>query len=100
MKYVYFIAHLFLILTYWTSPFWLNWEVVLFVSLIYLLISNYLKYCPLTKLQFSHTQKGFQQHYLSRLGLNLSDSQNAVFTRWLTPIIISFIALIWQLVLK
>jgi len=100
MKHIYFIVHTFFILAYWTAPFWLNWKLVLFISLIYLLISNSLKYCPLTKLQFGHTRKGFQQYYLSRLGLNLSNSQNAVFTRWITPFFISFIAVMWQLVLK
>ncbi len=97
----YFILHLVIISTIVLSPFFINWKVLLLLTIAnFLLFGVWLKYCPVTKWQFGNTNHGFIQHYLNKLGLNVSNKNSVILMRYVVPLTIVASAFIYQALQK
>ncbi len=90
------VAHLIVVVIAWTSPFWLDWRWVVVGSLIYIIVGSQLKYCFLTKAQFGSTKYGFYEYYLRKWGVSFSHYQFTILARYIFPILITLLAIGWQ----
>lgn len=95
-----FWIHLFLILIYYLSPFLFNWKIVIFIVVLILLQYRFLGDCFLTKLEFKKEDKAFFQHYLEKIGINISKRQVDFIATYIVPFVLPTIAIIWQVLLK
>lgn len=98
--YLTLVAHLVVIILSWTSPFWISWQWVLVGVVVYIIGGKYLGYCPLTKCQFKSVQKGFYEYYLSKWGVKLTHNQFTVLARYVFPLVIALLAIVWQVLLS
>lgn len=98
----YFVSliHLFIIVAAYVSPFLLNWKIVLIGVLIYVPFSAFMKYCPLTRLQFGSTKHSFNWYYLNKVGINISEKKLDIYLRYIVPLAVFLIAVLWQVILK
>jgi len=99
MYYIAFILHIIVIVCVWLSPFYVDWKMVALGSTVYLALGFIFKYCPLTKMQFGHTKRGFYEYYFEKIGMPINKFQSSILVRYIFPAIITFIAIIWQCLL-
>jgi hypothetical protein len=98
---IWLIIHTILFALIVISPFVINWKIItILVVANYLVFGAYYKHCPLTKLQFGNTNQGFVQYYLRRIGIPLTSKQQMILMRYVVPIFIVAISIIWQIILK
>jgi len=101
-KQIIFWFHLILIILAWTSPFWLNWKWI-----TGLIILNYIqiiifKGCVLTLAQFEKEgkQMTIYTYVLESLGFKVNRQKMKFIARYIMPIIIFLIAILWQILLN
>jgi len=94
----YFWVHLFIILLIWSSIFWLNWKIIFIFVLLYYLQLLIFGNCILTIKQFNSKKrsKSFYAFTLKKLGFNVNEKTIANFVDFVTPWIILFLAIVWQ----
>jgi len=98
-KYFLPILHLLIILAIISSPFWLNWKLIIIGYGLLQLQDIIFKACLLSISQFENSNEGFIYHYLHKMGFKLSMRQiNFILNYILAPIII-LTALIYQKVI-
>ena len=90
------LLHLSLILCAYSSPFWLDWRLILFGILLYYAQNMISGGCILTKAQFGSNQEGFYYHYLKKLGLRLDQRQTNFVVDYVIPVIILSVAILCQ----
>jgi hypothetical protein len=97
--------HTLLIILVWTSPFWLDWKLIL-GGIFLLIIQNIIfRGCILTNLQFSKkinkkVDDTMYSYYLEKLGFNPNKKKIKLLARYIFPIIILGITIIWQIILN
>jgi hypothetical protein len=97
--------HTIFIILAWTSPFYLDWKLIflgiIVISLQYLLFNG----CMLTNLQFSKrinkkVDDTMYSFYLEKLRFKPNKKVVKFLARYIFPIIILLVALIWQILLN
>ena len=92
-------AHISVILLAYSSPFWLDWRLlVLGIALYYLQIFIF-GGCGLSLAQFKGEKKSFHQWYLEKLGFRPDPARLSFFLDRILPFILLGIALTYQLIL-
>ena len=101
-KIPFFWTHLILIILIWTSPFFINWKIILFFIFLYYLQLIIIGDCIITKKQFKTKKREmtFYSFLLESIGFNFSRKKIKYLADNVFPWIILFIALVWQLILK
>ena len=66
--YFFLFLHIVLLTAWYTSPFYLDWRLVIVTVLLYHLQNQCAKGCLLTQGQFGKENEGFYYHYLSKFG--------------------------------
>ena len=69
MKKILPIFHFMLILLAWSSPFWLNWQLILLIYILYLLQNWVFGRCLISIAQLGNTKESFYSHYLHKLNI-------------------------------
>ena len=70
-KYYFFLVlHIVLLVAWYTSPFYLDWRIVILTVIAYHVQIYYAKGCLLTRGQFGKENEGFYYHYLRKFGFN------------------------------
>jgi len=95
-----FFIHLFLIILFYLSPFLVNWKIVTLTVVLILLQYKFLGDCIFTKAEFKDKDKGFFEHYLKKIGINISKKQVDFLSIYVVPILLPLAAIIWQVLLK
>lgn len=97
--------HTILIILAWTSPFYLDWKLILIgeiiISLQYMIFGG----CTLTNLQFNKKAKAksdntMYSYYLQKLGFKPNKKKVKFLAKYIFPLLILLFALIWQIILK
>ena len=99
MYYLALLLHFAIIIAAYSSPFIVDWKVILLGAIVYYPISNYLKYCPLTKYQFGNTKHSFNWYYLSKVGINIKEETLNKYLMYVMPLVVIAIAMYWQIIL-
>lgn len=87
--------HTTFIVCWLTSPFWLPWPLIVFLSLILYLQSKYLGYCIMTRWQFGSSEVSFWVYYLGKLGIRIVKRDVTKWTmRFLGGSIV--VGILWQ----
>jgi hypothetical protein len=99
------IIHTILIILVWTSPFWLDWKLILVCILLLSIQYIIFKGCALTNLQFSNkinkkVEDTMYSYYLEKIGFKPNKRRIKFLARYIFPIIILGLALIWQIILN
>jgi len=68
--YFFLFLHIALIVAWYTSPFYLDWRIVIVTVVLYHLQIYLVKGCILSRWQFGKESEGFFYHYLRRFGFN------------------------------
>lgn len=99
---VIFWTHLILIFLIYSSPFLINWRLILFSLFIYYLQFFIIGNCLLTILQFRerHREVTFHDYYLSKLGFNLDKRKMKLAINHVVPLSIFAIAIFWQILIN
>lgn len=90
------IIHLLVGLVAVTSPFWLDWKIILFGIILFYIQHFFYGRCLLTVLQFKNRDVDFTHYCLSKLGLKIKRKSTYVFISYLVPPAILITALIFQ----
>lgn len=99
------ILHTLLILLAWLSPFYLDWKLILaFVGLYFIQILIF-RGCMLTNIQFNksirkETDMTMYSYYLELLGFKPNKEKVRFTARYIMPLIIIIISLVWQILLN
>lgn len=94
------IVHAIIILLAYSSPFWLDWRLILVgIVLNYIQIIIF-KGCVLSRAQFEDKGQTFHEWYLRKLGLKPSRAVLNFTLRYIVPFALLGIALLFQLVLN
>jgi len=99
------IAHTLLILLAWTSPFWLDWKIILICLVLYFLQIFIFKSCVLTNFQFESkvTKKSEMTMYTfwaETFGFKPDRKRLKFVSSYIMPLIILIITILWQIILK
>lgn len=95
-KYLIPLFHLLLILAAWSSPFWLNWKIIVLLYGLYLLQNLIFGRCVVSIAQFGNAQESFYSHYLHKLGINWKTEKVNLVADYVLPTAIILTALIYQ----
>lgn len=94
------IAHIVIIVLAYSSPFWLDWRLILVgVALNYIQILIF-KGCVLSHAQFEDKKQSFHEWYLRKLGLKPNRQILNFSLRWIIPLVLLGFALVLQVILK
>ena len=111
LEHFWFWLHLLIIFLIWTSPFFLDWKIILgFIGIYYLQLFIF-SGCILSVKQFGvkDREKTFFIFLFNKIGIKLSYKKIMLFkingvkiflSDIILPLILLFVALIWQVVLK
>lgn len=91
------IVHIILILLAYSSPFWVDWKIILAVVLVLYLQYAVLKGCILAKPQYGNTSDGLYENILTSLGITFDRTRLKFVVEWVLPAIVLLISLVWQL---
>ena len=95
-----FWMHLALNILFLMSPFLFSWKILTVVLILYFLQFAIFKNCLINKVHFNQDKDTvFLYPYLKILGWSLSYQKSKILLRYILPLLLFFIALIWQLVL-
>jgi hypothetical protein len=87
------VLHIILILAAYSTPLWLNWELILLVAIILQLQYIFLGGCYLTFAQYGKTDKrSFYTIYLNKLGIRANDKIVKIIVRLILPIVLVTLA--------
>ncbi len=92
------ILHILIILLVYSSPFWLDWKIIMLgvvLNFIQLLIVGG---CVLSIAQFEDKQQTFHEWYLRKLGIKVNRRSFNFVLRYIVPFIILAIAILIQAV--
>jgi hypothetical protein len=93
-----FWIHLLLIIAVWTSPFWVDWRIMLVVIVLLNLQFLILGGCYLTFLETGKDRDmTFYYYYLSKFFPHLNKKKTKIFIRYILPFLLLGIALIYQI---
>ena len=94
------IAHILVILLAYSSPFWLDWRLVLAgVVLNYIQILIF-KGCVLSHAQFEDKKQTFHEWYLRKFGFKPNRKVLSFVLRYVIPFVLLGLALVFQVVLN
>ncbi len=103
-KYLLPIIHLLIFLIAISSPFWIDWRVVLIGFVLYVLQMILLKGCVLSFWEFGRVgkkpKKRFITHYLSKIFPNLNIEKVGFYLDYVLAPLVPLLAFFWQAVLK
>ena len=101
-KVPFFWTHLILIILIWTSPFFINWKIILFFIFLYYLQLLIFGNCIITKKQFKTKKREitFYSFLLESAGFKFNRKKIRYLADNIFPWIIFLIAIIWQLIIK
>ena len=103
IKYFGFIfwVHLILVLFAYLSPFLFRLKIIIFAIILLFLQFSLVGGCILSKVQFNNAKDTtFLYPYLTMLGLELNPRKFKKFTGYILPLIVLFIAVVWQITLN
>lgn len=92
------LIHFLIILTVWSTPFWLNWKIITIVWILNLLQIKIFGGCVLSQAQFNNKKDGFYSHYIKKIFPNskIKDSQLNIILDYILPIILIILGYIIQ----
>jgi hypothetical protein len=99
-RYLIPIFHLLLIIAAWTSPFWLNWKIIILLYGLYLLQNIILGRCIISIAQFENNKESFYSHYLHKAGISWTTKKINFTADYIIPPLLILIALIYQKVIS
>ena len=71
IRYYFFLfLHIAILAAWYTSPFYLDWRIVILTVIAYHLQLHFAKGCLLTRGQFGKENEGFYYHYLKKFGFH------------------------------
>ena len=91
-----------IIILVWSSPFWLDWKLILAGIFIYYLQLIIFKEDFFTKRNFNTKKRGemtFYSFVLEKIGINIDRKRMQLIADYIFPWIILLIAIIWQILL-
>jgi hypothetical protein len=94
------LIHLLLIFGVWSSPFWLNWNLIIVGYFLYLLQNLIFNRCVLSIFQFQNREESFYSHYLHKTGINWPTKKINFTVDYIIPPILIIITLIYQGAIK
>jgi hypothetical protein len=100
MKKIIPILHLVIIILAWSSPWWLDWKLIVAGYVIYLLQNLIFKRCILSISQFGNTRESFYSHYLHKAGFQWPTEKINFIVDYIVPPLLIIAALIYQGVIK
>ncbi|MEK7604206.1 MAG: hypothetical protein AAB442_00135 [Patescibacteria group bacterium] len=99
-RYSFFLVlHIVLLALWYTSPFYLDWRIVILTVVLYHLQLYYAKGCLITQGQFGKENEGFYYYYLRRAGFSPDKKRLSFVLDYIIPGGMIALALILQLAL-
>lgn len=98
-----FWAHLVVILLFISTPFWLGWQWILFLALLFVVQDKTAKNCVLTKAQFKgredilEEELSFYAYYFKKMGLKINAKKVKKYFAWVLLWAIVLLAMFWQI---
>ena len=97
----FFWLHLFLELVFIVSPFLFSWKLILLGVILLELQFVIFDGCLINKLHFSKDKEAvFLYPYLKMLGVDISYQNVKMLMRYVVPVVILAVAILWQIVMK
>ena len=97
----FFWLHLFLDLLFIASPFFLPWKLILWGIVLLELQFFFFRGCLINKLHFPKSREAvFLYPYLKMLGIDVSYQSVKILMRYVVPIILLAVAILWQIVMR
>jgi hypothetical protein len=85
-----------LLVAWYTSPFYLDWRIVILTVVLYHIQIYYAKGCLLTQGQFGKENEGFYYHYLRKFGFNPDRKKLSFVLDYIIPGGMILLALVLQ----
>ncbi|MBU1202786.1 hypothetical protein KKH39_01955 [Patescibacteria group bacterium] len=98
-----FWAHLIVILVFISSPFWLGWQWILLLVILFVIQDKTAKNCVLTKAQFKDREDivseelSFYVYYFKKMGLKINAKKIKKYFAWSLLWVVFIFAVFWQL---
>jgi hypothetical protein len=99
-RYYFFLyLHVVLLAAWYTSPFYLDWRLVILTVALYHVQVYYAKGCLLTSGQFGKNNEGFYYYYLRKFGWNPNKEKLHFILDYIIPGTMIMIAVVLQVVI-
>ena len=103
-----FWIHLLVLMAIYSSPFWLNWVVILILMTLCHFQFRVFGTCILTIMEFGNNEQqptdrrvtSFHEYYLAKMGIRISRQKMDVILNIIVPALLILTALLWQVALK
>ena len=97
--YFFLFLHIAILAAWYTSPFYLDWRIVILTVVAYHLQLHFAKGCLLTQGQFGKENEGFYYHYLRKFGFHPDKKKLSFFLDVVIPSSMILLAILLQVVL-
>lgn len=99
------IMHSLVILLAWSSPFWLDWKIILGCLIIFNLQIIFFRSCVITNLQFKKNIKErsdmtMYTYWIERFGGKINREKMKFISSYVMPNIILLLTILWQILLN
>ncbi|MBU6214715.1 hypothetical protein KGM48_02620 [Patescibacteria group bacterium] len=98
--YFFLVLHIVLLIAWYTSPFYLDWRIVILTVVLYHFQLYYAKGCLITQGQFGKQNEGFYYHYLTKFGFHPDKKKLSFVLDYIIPGMMIVLAITLQVVLK
>jgi len=90
------IAHLFIIVFLFISPWLIPWQYILILFILFGLQLIIIKCCILSQLQFGNKTEGYYYHYLKKILPKISQKKVNFVVKYIIPLVVIFTAYVVQ----
>ncbi|OHA01156.1 MAG: hypothetical protein A3C11_03335 [Candidatus Sungbacteria bacterium RIFCSPHIGHO2_02_FULL_49_12] len=97
--YFFLLFHVAILAAWYSSPFYLDWRIVIATVIVYYIQLYFWRGCLLTAGQFNNREEGFYEHYLRKLGFRPKRNVLNFILDFVVPAVIILIALARQLII-
>ena len=94
------VLHIVVILLAYSSPFWLDWKLVLVGVIVNYIQIAFLGGCVLSQAQFEDKKQTFHEWYLRKLGLKPNRKTLNFVLRYIMPFLLLGLSLVFQVLLQ
>lgn len=97
--YFFLFLHVAILAAWYTSPFYLDWRLVILTVVLYHMQNYFANGCLLTQGQFGKENEGFYYHYLTKFGFRPNREGLNFVLDYVIPGTMIFVAIILQIVI-
>lgn len=92
------LLHVFIIIVIYTTPFWLNWKLIIVYMILNLLQIKIFGGCIVSQYQFKNKHEGFYKHYINKFfpKNKITNKQLNIILDYIVPIVLVIVGYMVQ----